>query len=211
MPALEQAFRSMLHRNAVDAGRIDGLWDEIVRAHTAKGRHYHTLAHLEDLHTRLEEVAQAAEEPDALLLATAYHDIVYDVVRQDNEVRSAARMSERMKEAGLPEALIRRAERHILATKAHVSSPDPDTDLFTDADLSILGAEPARYHAYVAGIRREYRRYPDLLYIPGRRKVVRHFLAMPRIFKTAPFHARDEAAARTNLEEELRLLGGKER
>lgn len=211
MSALEQAFRSMLHRHAVDAGMIDGHWLEVVRAHTAKGRHYHTLAHLEDVHARLGEVAHEAEGPDALLLATAYHDIIYDVVRQDNEVRSAARMSERMRAVGIPEALVRRAEGHILATKAHGASSDPDTDLFTDADLSILGAEPARYQAYTQGIRREYRRYPDLLYMPGRRKVVRHFLAMSRIFKTASFHARYEAAARVDLEEELRLLGGEVR
>jgi predicted metal-dependent HD superfamily phosphohydrolase len=104
---------------------------------------------------------------------------------------------------GLPEPLVVRAAAHIRATQSHEPSNDPDTNLFTDADLSILGSSHERYKLYTQQVRREYRLYPDLLYIPGRRKVLAHFLAMPHIFKTDHFRERFEEQARINLAAEL--------
>lgn len=138
-----------------------------------------------------------------MLLAIVYHDFVYSATHKDNEERSARVMRDRMVKSGLPAPLIERTAFHILATKQHAPSNDPDTDLFTDADLSILGSSPERYHVYADQVRREYRRFPDLLYKPGRRKVLAHFLAMPRIFKTPYFWARFEEQARVNLNAEL--------
>jgi len=94
----------------------------------------------------------------------------------------------------------------ILATKKHTWSNDSDTNYFTDADLSILGSPPAVYKAYVQSIRKEYKLYPDFVYNPGRQKVLKHFLDMPAIFKTAHFTNKYESQARMNLQEELRSL-----
>jgi predicted metal-dependent HD superfamily phosphohydrolase len=208
MPTLKEAFHSTLQRYDVVEPERERLWQEVEQAHSAKGRHYHTLAHLEHLHAELEAAREQATDTDALVLATAYHDLIYSVTRHDNEARSAERMHERLAPLGLPEPLLRSIHGHIRATQAHHASNDPDTDLFTDADMSILGAAPERYQAYAAQVRREYRRYPDLLYRPGRRKVLKHFLAMPRIYKTPWFQDRYGAAAIRNLGEELRALGG---
>ncbi len=173
----------------------------------AKGRHYHTMVHLEDLWAQLTSLQGQLQDPGAVLLAVVYHDFVYKVSRSDNEERSAAVMRERMSlECGLPEALVKRAEVHIHATKRHEAGKDPDTDLFTDADLSILGADEERYQRYAQEVRKEFRVYPDLLYKPGRRKVLQHFLAMERIFKTDHFRDRYEEQARRNLRWELAAL-----
>ena len=48
--------------------------------------------------------------------------------------------------------------------------------------------------------------YPDMMYKPGRKKLLEHFLAMPHIFKTAFFRERLEVQARENLMRELELL-----
>ena len=117
-------------------------------------------------------------------------------------------MQDRLSPLGFPPEVIARVAGHVRATKLHDHSSDPDTDLFTDADLGVLGSDPERYSAYADAIRKEYRRYPDLLYRPGRRKVLQHFLDMPRIFKTNVFHERYEEQARRNLEMELAALGG---
>lgn len=77
-----------------------------------------------------------------------------------------------------------------------------------DADLSILGADWETYFSYMQKIRREYAVYPDLLYKPGRRKVIEHFLSMPVIFKTDIFRRRFEAQAQDNLKQELEILQG---
>jgi predicted metal-dependent HD superfamily phosphohydrolase len=101
---------------------------------------------------------------------------------------------------------VERVVGHILATKSHHKSEDNDTNLFTDADLSVLGAPWEAYQEYYRQIRKEYAIYPDLLYKPGRRKVLQHFLDLPAIFKTAAFHTRYEGQARENLFRELETL-----
>jgi predicted metal-dependent HD superfamily phosphohydrolase len=204
MSALKDSFGELLQRHEVLPEVVAMLWQEVVAAHSTSGRHYHTLAHLEDLHEKLSEEKASIEDYDAVLLAIVYHDFIYRVSRKDNEVRSAEVMRERMLGTlGLPGPLVERAALHIRATQRHEATGDRDTDLFIDADLSILGSSPDRYGRYAQQVRREFRLYPDLLYKPGRRKVLAHFLALPHMFKTAQFRERFEVQARINLEAEL--------
>lgn len=195
MPPLATAFHQMLQRHAVTEQSAQDLWQEVVSAYGAANRHYHTLQHLEDVHAGMAGVWSQLDDADAVLLAIVYHDMVYRADRNDNEERSADLMRERMLHVGLPAQLVERAARHILATKNHAHNPAPDTDLFTDADLSILGAPAVRYAEYAKQVRREFKNYPDLLYRPGRRKVLKHFLAMPQLFKTPYFRERFEEQA----------------
>lgn len=88
----------------------------------------------------------------------------------------------------------------------HELSKDSDTNYFIDADLAILGSAPAQYNIYATMVRKEYRQYPDLLYKPGRRKVLEHFLQMPAIYKTAFFRERYQQQAKENLAAELNML-----
>lgn len=81
----------------------------------------------------------------AVEFALFYHDIIYKVTRKDNEERSAIFAVERLKqlqEAGKSDLRLNnistRCEKMILTTKTHTISDDNDTNLFTDADLSIL-------------------------------------------------------------------------
>ena len=80
---------------------------------------------------------------------------------------------------------------------------DTDTNLFTDADLAILGTDWNSYKKYYQQIRKEYSIYPDMIYNPGRKKVLHHFLHMERIYKTVWFYNRYEQQAIINLEKEL--------
>ncbi len=204
MSTLRSAFHDMLYRYAVTAHEAHVLWREVVIAYGTDDRHYHTLQHLEDIQSSMNEVWPQLDDPDAVLLAIVYHDIIFQATCCDNEERSAELMRARLTlHVGLPAPRMDRAANHILATKAHVHNPAPDTDLFTDADLSILGASADRYAAYAHEVRREFQIYPDLFYRPGRRKVLKHFLDMPQIFKTAYFRERFEEQARINLNAEL--------
>jgi len=58
---------------------------------------------------------------------------------------------------------------------------------------------------YAKNIRKEYHIYPDLMYNPGRIKVLQHFLQKSNIYFTQAFQAK-EAAARQNLQQEIQLL-----
>ena len=95
----------------------------------------------------------------------------------------------------------------IMATADHRLPPDrsPTTAVVLDADLAILAAEPARYEAYVTGVRAEYAHVDDEGWRTGRAAVLAAFLDRPVIFVTAPMHA-SEHRARANLSAELSRL-----
>lgn len=200
---IEPTFRSLVTPYAPD--RADSLWDEIRTAYTARGRHYHTLPHLAHMIAGLQAVKPQVRDWDTLLFSVFYHDIVYDAASKKNEARSADIAEKRLRGIGYPETSIAKCRLQILATRHHTPA-DPDTDLLTDADLAVLGAEPERYALYVQDIRKEYAMYPDFLYNPGRRNVLRHFLSMERIFKSMHFFGLYEERARTNIASELARL-----
>jgi predicted metal-dependent HD superfamily phosphohydrolase len=206
IPDLAQLFTELARRYSTDEVLIDGLWAEISQAYSGPKRHYHTLVHLAALVTELQPHQAKIAAWDDLLFSVFYHDIVYDAVRSDNEEKSADLAVARLGRLGVPTARIEHCQAQILATKRHEASGDPDTDLLTDADLAILGQPWPSYQVYAQQVRAEYKIYPDLLYKPGRKKVLRHFLDKVRIYKTAPFFERYEMAARANLTQELAAL-----
>lgn len=205
---IEELFRKALERIGARPEMITILWAEVARACSGKDRHYHTLVHLEHMARVLLPHMYRMQDADAVVLAIAYHDIIYKVTRSDNEQRSADLMRARLRPLGVSMERVQRVEEHILATKAHGPTADPDTAYLCDADLSVLGASPEAYVLYATSVRKEYRRYPDLLYRPGRRKVLRHFLGMPDIYRTPAFREQFESAARRNLANELNALAG---
>jgi predicted metal-dependent HD superfamily phosphohydrolase len=202
---LKTVFLQLLSGYAVDQASAQTLWEEIDQAYGSKKRHYHNLAHLAHLYGQLLEVKTLLKDWDGALFALFYHDVVYKVHKTDNEEKSAELAVKRLRQLSVPLKIINKCEALILATKTHVNSTDSDVNLFTDADLSILGADWEVYVDYAKKIRREYAVYPDLLYLPGRKKVLKHFLDMERIFKTDFFFERYEKTARENLGRELDL------
>jgi predicted metal-dependent HD superfamily phosphohydrolase len=105
-------------------------------------------------------------------------EIETNPLRSDNEEKSAGLAVERLGLLSLDEIQISKCNSQILATKSHMISNDNDTNLFTDADLSILGQDWNAYLQYAANIRKEYGMYTDSVYNAGRTKVLKHFLEM---------------------------------
>jgi len=203
---LETDFNDTLQSVSGSPALAGSYWTEIVLQHAHKSRHYHTLHHLESVWAELQPVKAQIQDWPVMVCAIAYHDFFYDTRQSNNEEKSAEKAVSKMMDAGFDREQASRSYRHIMATKGHEVSADPDTNLFTDADLSILGRDEATYLAYVAAIRKEYRLYPDFLYKPGRKKVLRHFLELLRIYKTEYFYERYEVIARKNMEKELEML-----
>lgn len=187
------------------SSQVDSLWYEIKTAYSQKGRHYHTLHHLDHLLQELKPHQSRFPHWPTIVFAIAYHDAIYSVINKDNEEQSAALAVKRLQSMGVDQQQADHCRQLILATKKHEAGEE-ETNLFTDADLSILGAPQADYLLYTQQVRKEYSIYPDLLYKPGRKKVLQHFLAMPQLYKTEAFFKRYESAARKNLQEELNQL-----
>ncbi len=194
----------VIHRTR---GVVSSFWLELHKAYTSSGRHYHNLTHLEHLLRELITVKTNIEQWDDVVFAAFYHDAVYSARSNDNEEKSAVMAEERLSSIKYPAAGIEHCTKLILATKGHSRDNDTDINFFTDADLSILGAAEAAYNNYARNVRKEYSLYPDMIYKPGRRKVLQHFLAMPKIFKTDVFFELYEEAARRNLRREMQMLG----
>ncbi|MCC7245512.1 MAG: hypothetical protein IT269_07530 [Saprospiraceae bacterium] len=143
---------------------------------------------------------------ETFVFAIFYHDAVYNVLKTDNEARSAALASKRLTQLGFPVRRIELCQNWIRATQKHELSDDPTCNLLLDIDLSVLGADWDIYLEYTRQVRREYAIYPDLIFIPGRRKVLEHFLQQDHIYKTPDFRTQSEARARENLQRELQLI-----
>lgn len=127
-------------------------------------------------------------------------------MKNNNEEQSADLAIKRLSAIKYPADRTLVCKEQILSTKGHQYSNHYDTNLFIDADLSILGQAPGIYQEYCRQIRKEYLIYPTLIYNPGRKKVINHFLGMERIFKTDPFYTKYEGQARINLRDELGRL-----
>ena len=177
--------------------------DELVAAYTAPGRHYHNLAHIEDCLgalARVENLSPLEREIDGRDIW--WHDVVYDATRADNEELSA-----RLAEAHVHADISREVGRLIRLTRTHQVLPDDRLGaILISIDLSILGAEPARYDAYAAAIRQEFIHVPERDYRAGRARVLSQFAARPVIFPDAAFAARYDRQARENLARELASL-----
>jgi predicted metal-dependent HD superfamily phosphohydrolase len=177
--------------------------EELIAAYTAPDRHYHNLAHIEDCFDALARVENlSAADREILSEAIWWHDVVYDATRSDNEELSA-----QLAEQHVRENLRQEVGRLIRLTKTHDVRPDDRLGaILISIDLSILGAEPARYDAYAAAIRQEFIHVPEGDYRAGRAKVLGQFAARSVIFPDTAFAARYDRPARENLAREMASL-----
>jgi len=203
---LKDIFTTLTVGYARQTTLIQELWNDIEIHYTSIKRQYHNLAHLENMYVQLQTCRDQIKDWDTVLFSLFYHDIIYKSTAKDNEEKSALAAIKALTQIGYPKEKIRLCGEQILATKSHELSSDNDTNLFTDADLSILGSDEESYFEYSRQVRKEYAIYPDFMYNPGRKKVLQHFLAMDSIFKTTHFKQLFEKQAHLNLIKELELL-----
>ena len=177
--------------------------EDLVAAYTAPSRYYHNLTHIDDCLAALARIDNlSAAEREILSEAIWWHDVVYDATRADNEELSA-QLAEQHVRADISQEV----GRLIRLTKTHNVAPgDRLGAILISIDLSILGAEPARYDAYAAAIRQEFIHVPDPEYRAGRARVLSQFAARPVIFPDPGFAARYDQKARHNLARELDSL-----
>ena len=172
-------------------------------------RAYHTLAHIDALLRRLARRRARLRDARAVEAAIWFHDAIYDPRRSDNEARSAQLARTELAAIGWPKRTIERVAHMVLATQHHdAAETDPDTLLFLDLDLSVLGQHTAVYDAYCQGVRAEYAWVDAARYREGRARVLRSFLERAAIYRTPVLRRAWEARARRNLARELQALAG---
>ena len=207
--------RGRLRLNVFDALPLSlppAQLDALRLAYASPPRAYHNIAHVEAVLGHVGEVSAGPgwHQPAEVVLASLYHDAIYEPGRSDNETRSADHALQAL--TRWPPAshvaldrvveLIQLTARHGRLGVADVANDAAggDARLFLDCDMAILGAEPAAFDAYDRAIAAEYRgRVPDWTYRLQRRRFLKTLLGRPRIFLSDFFHQRLDARARANL------------
>lgn len=200
------ALQTLWLRHRAEAGldSAEEIGAAVLGAYAQAHRRYHGLSHLHFLFA--EEQAHHSVITDHALVRFAiwFHDAIYDPQRSDNEANSAIWAESAL--AGRPD-LAAAVSRLILKTKNHaVGEATADESLFLDMDIAILGAPRPAYLTYAAGVRAEYAFAPDEAYRRGRAAFLQAQLDLPRLFRTAIYHARLNTCARDNMAFEAGLL-----
>ncbi|WP_267405189.1 MULTISPECIES: hypothetical protein [unclassified Chryseobacterium] len=206
MMELKERFTQTCFPFTQDQNLIDSLWQEIEKKYSGKSRHYHNLEHLENMFAELDTAKDQISNFINISFSVFYHDVIYDASSKTNEEKSADFTRKRLQQLNVNTADISEIHFQILATKSHQKSENKDTNYLLDADLSILGKDWETYLDYTKKIRKEYSIYPDLLYKPGRKKVLKHFSELENIFKTDVFKEKYENRARENILFEIETL-----
>ncbi len=207
LSTLKKDWTALASMYSTDKSKIGEFWQEIVIHYSSPKRHYHNLEHISNMLTQSQKHADNLKDPETVKLAIWYHDIIYNALRNDNEEKSTILASSRLKELYVPKQQIQKCHNLILATKTHqTDNTDSDFDYLLDFDLSILGSPWPSYRTYIENIRKEYAVYPDLIYKPGRKKVLKKFLEKDRIYKTDFYFDTFEGRARENIARELEGL-----
>lgn len=167
-------------------------------------RKHHNVTHLHELLDAVQSLAGdgLSFDREAVELAAWFHDAIYEIGRDDNEDHSADLAREMLSASPMRDEVA----RLVLATKTHkVAEGDVNAAVLSDADLSVLGANAARYQRYAAAVREEYDAVPDDVFKPARARVLAELLG-GSIFHTTPGRNRWEAQARRNVTAEIATL-----
>ena len=124
--------------------------------------------------------------------AAFFHDAVTTRRANDNEAESAALAERVLAELGWTPSRCRLVGDLVRATAGHDPTATPIGSVLIDADLAVLGSEPAAYQAYATGVRVEYAHLDDdVAARPGRGAAP--LLARQPLYATEPGQRRWES------------------
>lgn len=200
-PTRESAIRSAC-ADWARTGLPESIRDELLTRWSEPHRHYHDVRHLAQVLTALGTLGCGDA---AVVLAAWFHDAIYDGVAGRDEERSA-QLAEHML-SGHPAA----AEVALLVRMTATHAPrNPRAAALSDADLSILGQIPGRYHVYLRDVRLDYAHVSDEAWRAGRSAIVETLLSREPLFHTGMGRALWQDAARRNLARERDWLASRD-
>lgn len=182
------------------------VFADLVARYGEAHRAYHILAHIEHCLNELDKVRHLCKDPEAVEMAIWYHDAIYDIGAMDNEEWSARLACEIAQNALLPESFGQKVADLIRATNHDGVPVDPDAQLLTDIDLSILGQPEERFDEYERQVRKEHEDVPWEKFARRRAEILKQFLARPAIYSTKFFLNTYEAQAWRNIARSLTRL-----
>src|SRR6266496_905746 len=123
---IKDIFKQLFSSHTSDHSLVEKLWNEIKTSYSNNKRYYHTLSHLDYLIQQLTNFKERVSDWDIILFSVFYHDIVYNVLQNDNEEQSALLAEKRLNSIGVPVGKINKCKKQIVATKTHAGTNDYD-------------------------------------------------------------------------------------
>ena len=206
---------------------IEAVGLDLIARYEEPHRRYHTVRHLTEVLDVVDELADEADDLDAVRLAAWFHDAVYEsgASHATDDTSNASNESDELSESlsneeasarlaelvlpglGVPAPRVAEVARLVRLTERHSADEgDRNAAVLFDADLAILAADSARYDEYAKSVREEYREIRDDLFRPGRAQILEALLSNPSLYRTAAAHARFESPARANVAAEIARL-----
>jgi predicted metal-dependent HD superfamily phosphohydrolase len=181
---------------------------DLIARYAEPHRAYHDVRHLTEVLDFVDELADEAEDADAVRFAAWFHDAVYEAVSEVSNEEASARLAERILPGlGVPAARVAEAARLVRLTEKHAAEEgDRNASVLFDADLAILAADPARYAEYAHSVRTEYAEVPDDVFRPARARILGELLSAPTLYRTPSARERFESRARANVTAEIAEL-----
>ncbi|WP_278492434.1 HD domain-containing protein [Acinetobacter gyllenbergii] len=176
------------------------VFNKLIAAYSEKQRAYHALQHLYECLALFDTIRADLNDGHAVALALWFHDAVYDPQAKDNELKSAE-LFEQYLAQDLPNDIVQKIKRWIVATQKHASTDELNLQFLLDIDLAILAASPERFTEYEQQIQQEYAWVDPDVYLIKRKEVLAHFYQTEPLYQTEYFQQNFEQRAKGNLRE----------
>lgn len=193
--------------NAFGFHKNESEFEMIQKYHNESHRKYHNTVHIADC---LDKCAlnEETKQNHVLHLAFWYHDVIYNPLKKDNELKSAEMAVRFLKKQDASQELITNVNSLIMAT-LHNRPPKNEMEAYImDIDISILGSSSEDYSTYTENIRKEYKWVPWFLYKKKRMEILEMFLKRDTLYFTEYFKCNFEDKARKNIKNEINKLKG---
>lgn len=204
----KERFTALWRRCQTDGGTeadADAVFREVLEYYSEPGRHYHTPKHIDHCLAQFDMASAEMDDPDAVELAIWFHDLIFDVTAQDNELESARRFVE-LADDSMDDAFKTRVYDLIMATAAPRVPRTTDQEFMLDIDLSSFGLPWEEMLRDSIAVRKESSRLSDEEFFPGQRAFLESLVGREHFYFTDFFRSRIEDTARENIERYLENL-----
>ena len=206
----KQRFTSLWSRcqTGVSAGAsAEDVYKEIHRYYSESGRRYHTPKHIEHCLAQFDLASGEMVNADAVEIAIWFHDLIFDVRANDNELQSARRFVELADDSMDTE--FKATVHDLIMTTAPPRLPKTtDQNFMLDIDLSSFGLPWEDMLRDSIAVRQESPQLTDAEFFPGQRAFLESLISRKHFYFTEFFRSRIEDTARSNIERYLQDLPG---
>jgi predicted metal-dependent HD superfamily phosphohydrolase len=204
----KQRFISLWSRcqtgGGAGADAVD-VFDEVHAYYSEPGRHYHTPKHIEHCLRQFDLAVAEMDDADAVEIAIWFHDLVFEMDSNDNELQSARRFAELANDS-MESNFKTRVYDLIMATAPPRLPKTNDEEFMLDIDLSSFGLPWDDFVRDSSAVRQESPQLTDAEFFPGQRAFLESLVSREHFYFTEFFRSRIEDTARSNIKRHLKNL-----